>query len=180
MSRISRLLTGTGLSSSEVTDPPLTPSLLKDLFFRLAARRRSWMGLGDARKRRESLDPSMVKNHVHDMKLHVSSTRSYPAASPSLSVRSCGVIEENSSGRTRRRDGVASPSPKWAKSLSYGSGTGSSKSKSLLLPPRRNTLLESSDSISRKRRWKETEILWNSLPPKVVNLTDSFLIKKSV
>lgn len=77
------------------------------------------------------------------------------------------MIEEKSSSRTRRRDSVVSPSPKWAKSLSYGSG--SSKSKNLLLPPRSNTL-ESSDSISRKRSWTETEILWNSLPPKVVNL----------
>ncbi|KAJ4897803.1 hypothetical protein Rs2_24597 [Raphanus sativus] len=137
-----------------------------------AARRRIWMGLGDAGKRRESLDPSRVKNHVHDMKLHVSRTRSYPAASPSPSVRSCGVIEEKSSSRTRRRDSVVSPSPKWAKSLSYGSG--SSKSKNLLLPPRSNTL-ESSDSISRKRSWTETEILWNSLPPKVVNLGKEIL-----
>ncbi|KAF2578630.1 hypothetical protein F2Q68_00003188 [Brassica cretica] len=103
-----------------------------------AARRRSWMGLGDARKRRDSLDPSM----------------------------------EKSSGRTRRRDSVVSPSPKWAKSLSYGSG--SNKSKNLLLPPRSNTL-ESSDSISRKRSWTETEILWNSLPPKVANLGKEIL-----
>ncbi|CAG7882820.1 hypothetical protein BRARA_C03747 [Brassica rapa] len=137
-----------------------------------AARRRSWMGLGDASKRRESLDPSMVKSHVHDMRLHVSRTRSYPAASPSPSVRSCGVIEEKSSSRTRRRDSVVSPSPKWAKSLSYGSG--SNKSKNLLLPPRSNTL-ESSDSISRKRSWTETEILWNSLPPRVANLGKEIL-----
>nr|VDC93996.1 unnamed protein product [Brassica oleracea] len=137
-----------------------------------AARRRSWMGLGDARKRRDSLDPSMVKSHVHDMRLHVSRTRSYPAASPSPSVRSCGVIEEKSSSRTRRRDSVVSPSPKWAKSLSYGSGR--SKSKNLLFPPRSNTL-ESSDSISRKRSWTETEILWNSLPPRVANLGKEIL-----
>ncbi|KAG2315930.1 hypothetical protein Bca52824_019052 [Brassica carinata] len=137
-----------------------------------AARRRSWMGLGDAGKIRESLDPSMVKNHVHDMKLHVSRTRSYPAASPSPSVRSCGVIEEKSSSRTRRRDSIVSPSPKWAKSLSYGSG--STKSKNLLLPPRSNTV-ESSDSVSKKRSWTETEILWNSLPPKVVNLGKEIL-----
>ncbi|KAH0934419.1 hypothetical protein HID58_011536 [Brassica napus] len=77
-----------------------------------------------------------------------------------------------SSNRTRRRDIVVSPSPKWAKSLSYGSG--SSKSKNLLLPPRSNTL-ESSDSISRKRSWTETEILWNSLPPKVANLGKEIL-----
>ncbi|KAG5405964.1 hypothetical protein IGI04_012083 [Brassica rapa subsp. trilocularis] len=114
-----------------------------------AARRRSWMGLGDASKRRESLDPSMVKSHVHDMRLH-----------------------EKSSSRTRRRDSVVSPSPKWAKSLSYGSG--SNKSKNLLLPPRSNTL-ESSDSISRKRSWTETEILWNSLPPRVANLGKEIL-----
>ncbi|KAF8081750.1 hypothetical protein N665_0868s0006 [Sinapis alba] len=137
-----------------------------------AARRRIWMGLGDAGKRRESLDLSMVKNNAHDMKLHVSRTRSYPAASPSPSVRSCGVIEEKSSSRTRRRDSVVSPSPKWAKSLSYGSG--STKSKNLLLPPRSNTI-ESSDSISRKRSWTETEILWNSLPPKVANLGKEIL-----
>ncbi|KAH0891642.1 hypothetical protein HID58_054071 [Brassica napus] len=112
-----------------------------------AARRRSWMGLGDARKRRDSLDPSMVKSHVHDIRLH-------------------------SSSRTRRRDSVVSPSPKWAKSLSYGSG--SNKSKNLLLPPRSNTL-ESSDSISRKRSWTETEILWNSLPPRVANLGKEIL-----
>lgn len=72
------------------------------------------------------------------------------------------MIEERSSSRTRRRDGVVSPSPSWAK------GSGSQKSKNLL-PPKSNTL-ESSDSISRKRSWTETEILWNSLPPKVVDL----------
>lgn len=46
-----------------------------------AARRRSWIGLGDNRKRRESLDPSsMIKNHDHDIK-HVSRTRSSSAVS---------------------------------------------------------------------------------------------------
>lgn len=36
-----------------------------------AARRRSWIGLGD--DNRKSFDPSRIKNHDHDMKLHVSS-----------------------------------------------------------------------------------------------------------
>ncbi|XP_010466115.1 PREDICTED: uncharacterized protein LOC104746357 [Camelina sativa] len=130
------------------------------------ARRRSWIGLSDNRKRRESLDPSMIKTHDHDSK-HVSRARSSIAASPSASVRSYGGIEEkSSSSRTRRRDGVVSPSPRWAKSLSCGNGSNRSKN---LLPPKSKTL-ESSDSISRKRSWTETEILWNSLPPKVVNL----------
>ncbi|XP_010420051.1 PREDICTED: uncharacterized protein LOC104705691 [Camelina sativa] len=130
------------------------------------ARRRSWIGLSDNRMRRESLDPSMVKTHDHDPK-YVSRARSSIAASPSPSVRSYGGIEEkSSSSRTRRRDGVVSPSPRWAKSLSYGNGSNRSKN---LLPPKSNTLA-SSDSISRKRSWTETEILWNSLPPKVVNL----------
>ncbi|XP_010489946.1 PREDICTED: uncharacterized protein LOC104767648 [Camelina sativa] len=131
------------------------------------ARRRSWIGLSDNRKRRESLDPSMIKTHDLDPK-HVSRTRSSAAASPSPSVRSYGGIEEksSSSSRTRRRDGVVSPSPRWAKSLSCGNGSNRSKN---LLPPKSKTL-ESSDSISRKRSWTETEILWNSLPPKVVNL----------
>ncbi|CAH8361328.1 unnamed protein product [Eruca vesicaria subsp. sativa] len=163
MSRRSWLLTGTGLSSSEVTDHPLTPSLIKDLCFRLVARRRSWMGLGDARKRRESLDPSMVKNHVHDMKLHVSRTRSYPAASPSPSVRSCGVIEEKSSGRARRRDGVVSPSPKWAKSLSYGSGS----TKTIPLNPRIRYRVK---EAGQRQRFSGTHF-----PPKVVNLGKEIL-----
>ncbi|KAJ0249110.1 Uncharacterized protein HA466_0146590 [Hirschfeldia incana] len=160
--------------SSVMEEKDDTESMVSSCSYYLssAARRRSWMGLGGASKRRDSLDPSTVKNHVHDMKLHVSRTRSYPAASPSPSVRSCGVIEEKSSRRERRRDSVVSPSPKWAKSLSYGSG--STKSKNLLLPPRSSTL-ESSDSISRKRSWTETEILWNSLPPKVVNLGKEIL-----
>ncbi|ESQ47933.1 hypothetical protein EUTSA_v10022420mg [Eutrema salsugineum] len=136
-----------------------------------AARRRSWIGLSDNRKRRESLDPSMIKNYDHDIKLHVPRARSSSAASPSPSVRSCGVIEEKSSSRTRRREGVVSPSPRWAKSLSYGSGSHKSKN---LLPPKSNTL-EPTDSISRKRSWTETEILWNSLPPKVVNLGKEIL-----
>lgn len=82
------------------------------------------------------------------------------------------MIEERSSSRTRRRDGVVSPSPRWAKNLSYGSGSQKSKN---LLPPKSNTL-ESSDSILRKRSWTETEILWNSLPPKVVDLGKVVLI----
>lgn len=46
-----------------------------------AARRRSWIGLGDNIKRRESLDPSMIKNHDHDIKLHIPRTRSSSAVS---------------------------------------------------------------------------------------------------
>lgn len=67
---------------------------------------------------------------------------------------------------------MVSPSPRWAKSLSYGSGSTKSKN---LLPPKSNAL-ESSDSISRKRSWTETEILWDSLPPKVVNFGKVILI----
>ncbi|CAA7036571.1 unnamed protein product [Microthlaspi erraticum] len=136
-----------------------------------AARRRSWIGLDD--DNRMSFDPSRIKNHDHhDIKLHVSRARRFSAASPSPSTRSCGVIEERSSSITRRRrDGVVSPSPTWAKSLSYGSGSQKSKN---LLPPKSNTL-ESSESISRKRSWTETEILWNSLPPKVVDLGKEIL-----
>ncbi|BAB02546.1 unnamed protein product [Arabidopsis thaliana] len=133
--------------------------------FSSAARRRSWIGSADNRKRRDSLDPSMIKNHDHDTK-HVSRARSSSATSPSLSIRSYGGIEEKSSSRTRRRDVVVSPSPRWSKSLSYGSRSNKSKN---LLPPKSNTF-ESSDPISRKRSWTETEILWDSLPPKVVNL----------
>ncbi|KFK39288.1 hypothetical protein AALP_AA3G225300 [Arabis alpina] len=140
------------------------------------ARRRSWTEteiLWNSHtpkvvKRRESLDPSMIKNHDHDIKLHSPRTPTSPA-SPSPSIRSCSAIEEKSSSRIKRRDGVVSPSPKWDKS--YGNGCTKSKN---LLPPKSNTL-ESSDSISRKRSWTETEILWNSLPPKVVNLGKEIL-----
>ncbi|CAN8258753.1 unnamed protein product [Cochlearia groenlandica] len=137
------------------------------------SRRRSLIGLSENRKRRESLDPSMIKNlDHHDITKHVSRTRSSYASSPSASVRSCGVIAEKSSSKTRRRDGVVSPSSRWDnKSLSYGSG--SSKSKNLL-PPKSNGL-ESSDSLPRKRSWTETEILWSSLPPNVVNLGKEIL-----
>lgn len=48
--------------------------------FSSAARRRSWIGSGDNRKRRESLDPSMIKNHDHDTK-HVPRARSSSAVS---------------------------------------------------------------------------------------------------
>lgn len=48
--------------------------------FSSAARRRSWIGSGDNRKRRESLDPSMIKNHDHDTK-HFPRARSSSAVS---------------------------------------------------------------------------------------------------
>lgn len=58
-----------------------------------AARRRSWIGLGDNKKRRESFDPSMIRNHDHDIKLHVPIARSSAVSFIKLTFRnSCDIF----------------------------------------------------------------------------------------
>ncbi|XP_010556015.1 PREDICTED: uncharacterized protein LOC104825386 isoform X2 [Tarenaya hassleriana] len=129
------------------------------------SRRRSSIGLPEHTRRRESLEPMMIKRDTKRI------SRGSSTASPSPSPR-YGTINSKSSVRTGRRE-VTAESPRWANSSSHGSKSKTHLSSSRSnaessIPPKSG--LESPGSISRKRSWTETSILWDSLPPKVVNL----------